>query len=231
MLFRTLLLADALDRIKAVGIEFVDVWAAHGDPAAISPSDLKAEMDGRGLRASSITAYSISGDAMLQRITYAAELGARTVISAAPMRDYDRREAADDVRAYGRAAQEVGVTFCLAHKAETWMDTAEEVASFLDDVGHPRVQLSIDPPQAAREGITFESLADAAGARLGHVYLDQVSSDGADALAPMFDLLEERNYYGMFTFSGRGMESLSAEDAQASLGAAREHVLRVSKPG
>ena len=217
LLFRAQSLDRALDGVKAAGIDHVDLWAAptvlaHVDPAAESAADVQAGLESRGLRASSVTAIATSGDDMLQRISFAAELGARVVIATAPPRDYDRREAADDVRAYGRTAQESGVTLCLAHQAETWMDTAEEVASFLDDVGHPRVQLSLDPAQAVRDGLTFEALADAAGARIGHVHLAGADPDNSDALGAMLDQLEERNYYGMFTFSWDGTADLPPED-------------------
>ena len=237
LLFRAQPLDRALDGVKATGIEHVDLWAAptvlaHVDPAAESAADVQAVLTARGLRASSLTAYATSGDAMRQRISFAGELGARVVIAAAPHRDYDRREAADDVRAYGRTAQEAGVTVCLIHQADTWMDTAEEVASFLDDVGHPRVQLSLDPAQAARDGLTFEALADAAGTRLGHVHLTHAADAGnSDALGDMFDLFEERNYYGMFTFSWQGTDSLPPEEVEASVREARAHVLKVSKAG
>ncbi len=236
LLFRAQSLDRALDGVKAAGIDHVDLWAAptvlaHVDPAAESAADVQAGLEARGLRASSVTAIATSGDDMLQRISFAAALGARVVIATAPPRDYDRREAADDVRAYGRTAQEAGVTLCLAHQAETWMDTAEEVASFLDDVGHPRVQLSLDPAQAARDGLTFEALADAAGARIGHVHLASADPDNSDALGAMLDQLEERNYYGMFTFSWDGTADLPPEQVEATVREARAHVLEVSKAG
>ena len=235
MLFRAQSLDEALEGIRAAGIEHVDLWAApdvlpHVDPVSDGSAQLRSTLASHGLRASSVTAHSTSGEEMLQRISFASALGARTVISAAPMRDCDRREAADDVRAYGRAAQDAGVTFCLAHQAGTWMDTAEDVASFLDDIGHPRVQLSIDLWQAAREGIAFEALADAAGTRVGHIYVAEATNEGDEqALGAMFELLEERNYYGMFTFSWQGMEGLTREAVSTSVREAREQALRVSK--
>ena len=237
LLFRAQSLDRALDGVKAAGIEHVDLWAAptvlaHVDPAVESAADVQAVLEARGLRASSVTAVATSGDTMLQRISFAAELGARVVIATAPRRDYDRREAADDVRAYGRTAQEAGVTLCLAHQADTWMDTAEEVSSFLDDVGHPRVQLSLDPAQAARDGITFKALADAAGTRIGHVHLTHAADSGnSNTLGAMLDQLEERNYYGMFTFSWDGTDNLPPEEVEATVREARAHVLEVSKAG
>ena len=47
----------------------------------------------------------------------------------------------------------------------------------------------------------------------------------------MFDLLEERNYYGMFTFSWPGTEDLATDAVQTGVREARAHALRASKAG
>ena len=128
------------------------------------------------------------------------------------------------------------------------MDTAEGVASFLDDVGHPRVQLSLGPTHAQLVGVPLRDLADAAGNRIGHAYLwsfpngaksyadlgdgdDQIPGNGGVNFRALTQLLEERNYTGMFTFMWQGTEGWSLSRIADGLARARAHVLSVSKAG
>ena len=253
LLYRSYSLEEALDGIAQSDVGYVDIWAvpdvlAHVDPAGDDPASVEAKLAERGLRASSVTVYGASGDDMVRRMGFAGGIGAETVITTAPPCDYDRREATDDVRALGRAAQEAGVTLCLTNCAGTWMDTAEAVAGFLDDVGHPRVQLSLGPPHAYVCGVSLEAIVAAAGNRVGQAYLwsvatgaqsadelgdgdDQTPGNGEIDFRAMTRLLEERNYHGMFTFMWHGTEGWSRERIGESLARAKAHVLAASKAG
>ena len=250
LLFRSLPLDDALKALAQTELTYVDLWATpgvleHVDPARESPAEVKARVEDQNLQASSISAYATFGNDLITRLEFAAAIGAPLVIGTAPMREYERREAADDVRALGRAAQDLGVTLALANHVGTWLDEPSEIASFLDDVGHPRVQLSLTPPHARLASTTLRAVADAADGRVGHTCLWSVSPDmrGADNLGPAEDqtpghgtvdfgaltsILDERNYFGMFTFIWGSTENVPAEQTVAAIAAARAHVLDVS---
>ncbi len=254
LLYRSLPLDRALDAIAQTEFPYVDLWAvpsvlAHVDPRRDDPGAIEAKLAQRGLRAASVTAYQTSGaDDLIAAMEFAGAIGARTVITDPPSRETDRRDATDDSRALGRAAMDAGVTLCLANRTGTWMDTAAEIASFLDDVGHPRVQLSFGPPHAVVANVSLRALAAAAGNRIGQAYLWSLASgattpdefgDG-DAQTPgngrihfgeLIRLLEERNYQGLFTFMWHGTEDWSVERIGAALAAARAHVLEASRAG
>ncbi|MBM4436703.1 MAG: sugar phosphate isomerase/epimerase [Actinobacteria bacterium] len=254
LLYRAFTLDRALDAIAPTGIGYVDLWAVPGFVEHVragkdTPASVAAKLKDRGLRASSISAYGLTGAAMVARLDFAGAIGARAVITTAPARDYDRHEATDDVRALGRAAQSAGVVLCLANHINTWMDTAEAIAGFLDDVGHPRVQLSFGPTHAYITPVTHEALAAAAGNRIGHAYLWSLASgaktrdeygDG-DAQTPsptngvdfrsMLRVLEQRNYNGFYTFMWHGTEHWPLKRIAASLAGARAHVVAMAKAG
>ena len=253
LLYRSLPLDRALDAIAQTDFTYVDLWAvpgvlAHVDPRQDDSAVIEAKLTERGLRAASVTAYQTAADDLIAAMDFAGAIGARTVITDAPPREADRRDAADDSRALGRAALEAGVTLCLANRAGTWMDTAAEIASFLDDVGHPRVQISFGPPHAVVANVSLHALADAAGNRIGQAYLwslaagattpdefgdgdAQTPGNGSIDLGELMGLLEERNYNGLFTFMWHGTEDWSLERIGAALAAARAHVLEASRTG
>ena len=252
LLFRSLSLDDALKELARTELTYVDLWATPGVlehivPGRDAPGDVKALVEDLNLRPSSISAYGAFGNELVARLEFAAAIGAPLVIGTAPVREYERREAADDVRALGRAAQDLGVTLALANQVGTWLDEPAEIASFLDDVGHPRVQLSLTPPHVRLASTTLRAVADAADGRVGHTCLWSVSSAmrDADNLGPAEDqapghgtvdfgslttMLDERNYFGMFTFIWGSTEDVSADETVAAIAAARAHVLDVSKP-
>ncbi|MYA58989.1 MAG: sugar phosphate isomerase/epimerase [Chloroflexi bacterium] len=252
LLFRSLSLDDALKSLAQTDLTYVDLWATpgvleHVDPARDIPADVQARVEDHNLRPSSISAYATFGNDLVARLEFAAAIGAPLVIGTAPVREYERREAADDVRALGRAAQDLGVTLALANQVGTWLDEPSEIASFLDDVGHPRVQLSLTPPHARLASTTLRAVADAADGRVGHTCLWSVSPamQDADNLGPAEDqapghgtvdfraltsMLDERNYFGMFTFIWGSTENVPAEQTVAAIAAARAHVLDVSTP-
>ena len=252
LLFRSLSLGDALTALAQTELTYVDLWATPGvlehlDPMRDSPGDVKAQVEDLNLRPSSISAYATFGNDLVARLEFAAAIGAPLVIGTAPMREYERREAADDVRALGRAAQDLGVTLALANQVGTWLDEPAEIASFLDDVGHPRVQLSLTPPHVRLASTTLRAVADAADGRVGHTCLWSVSPAmrNADELGPAADqapgrgtvdfgaltsMLDERNYFGMFTFIWGSTDDVPAEETVAAIAAARAHVLDVSTP-
>ena len=252
LLFRSLSLGDALTALAQTELTYVDLWATPGvlehlDPMRDSPGDVKAQVEDLNLRPSSISAYATFGNDLVARLEFAAAIGAPLVIGTAPMREYERREAADDVRALGRAAQDLGVTLALANQVGTWLDEPAEIASFLDDVGHPRVQLSLTPPHVRLASTTLRAVADAADGRVGHTCLWSVSPAmrDADELGPAADqapgrgtvdfgaltsMLDERNYFGMFTFIWGSTDDVPVEETVAAISAARAHVLDVSTP-
>ncbi len=252
LLFRSLSLGDALAALAQTELTYVDLWATPGvlehlDPMRDSPGDVKAQVEDLNLRPSSISAYATFGNDLVARLEFAAAIGAPLVIGTAPLREYERREAADDVRALGRAAQDLGVTLALANQVGTWLDEPAEIASFLDDVGHPRVQLSLTPPHVRLTSTTLRAVADAADGRVGHTCLWSVSPAmrDADELGPAADqapgrgtvdfgaltsMLDERNYFGMFTFIWGSTDDVPAEETVAAIRAARAHVLDVSTP-
>ena len=252
LLFRSLSLGDALTALAQTELTYVDLWATPGvlehlDPMRDSPGDVKAQVEDLNLRPSSISAYATFGNDLVARLEFAAAIGAPLVIGTAPMREYERREAADDVRALGRAAQDLGVTLALANQVGTWLDEPAEIASFLDDVGHPRVQLSLTPPHVRLASTTLRAVADAADGRVGHTCLWSVSPAmrDADELGPAADqapghgtvdfgaltsMLDERNYFGMFTFIWGSTDDVPVEETVAAISAARAHVLDVSIP-
>jgi sugar phosphate isomerase/epimerase len=252
LLFRSQSLDAALQALAQTELTYVDLWATpsvleHVDPASASPAEVKARVEDHNLRPSSISAYATFGNDLVARLEFAAAIGAPLVIGSAPTREYERREAADDVRALGRAAQDLGVTLALANQVGTWLDEPSEIASFLDDVGHPRVQLSLTPPHARLAGTTLRAVADAADGRVGHTCLWSVSPSMSDAdnLGPAEDqapgqgtidfgaltsLLDERNYFGMFTFIWGSTEDVPVAETVAAIEAARAHVLDVSTP-
>ena len=252
LLFRSLSLDDALTALAQTELTYVDLWSTPGvlehlDPMRDSPGDVKAQVEDLNLRPSSISAYATVGNDLVARLEFAAAIGAPLVIGTAPVREYERREAADDVRALGRAAQDLGVTLALANQVGTWLDEPAEIASFLDDVGHPRVQLSLTPPHVRLASTTLRAVADAADGRVGHTCLWSVSPAmrDADDLGPAADqapgrgtvdfgalttMLDERNYFGMFTFIWGSTEHVPAEETVAAIASARAHVLDVSKP-
>ncbi len=251
LLYRSFTLDEALDGIAQSGFAYVDLWAvpavlAHVDPSADDPSQIKARLAERGLLGSSITVYGATDAEVGAALKFAAAIGARTVIATAPPVDYERREASDDVRALGRDAQEAGVSLCLTNQQDTWVGGPEEIASFLDDVGHPRVQLSLSPPHAHVAGDSIEAIADAAGNRIGHTYLwsvaaeaaseddfgpseDQVPGQGAVDVGALMGMLETRGYNGNFTFMWHGTQTWSLQQICDRLVAARAHVLEASK--
>ena len=252
LLFRSLSLGDALTALAQTELTYVDLWATPGvlehlDPMRDSPGDVKAQVEDLNLRPSSISAYATFGNDLVARLEFAAAIGAPLVIGTAPMREYERREAADDVRALGRAAQDLGVTLALANQVGTWLDEPAEIASFLDDVGHPRVQLSLTPPHVRLASTTLRAVADAADGRVGHTCLWSVSPAmrDADELGPAADqapgrgtvdfgaltsMLDERNYFGMFTFIWGSTDDVPVEETVAAISAARAHMLDVSTP-
>ena len=252
LLFRSLSLDDALTALAQTELTYVDLWSTPGvlehlDPMRDSPGDVKAQVEDLNLRPSSISAYATVGNDLVARLEFAAAIGAPLVIGTAPVREYERREAADDVRALGRAAQDLGVTLALANQVGTWLDEPSEIASFLDDVGHPRVQLSLTPPHVRLASTTLRAVADAADGRVGHTCLWSVSPAmrDADDLGPAADqapgqgtvdfraltsMLDERNYFGMFTFIWGSTEHVPAAETVAAIASARAHVLDVSKP-
>ncbi len=250
LLFRSLSLDGALQALAKTDLHYVDLWASpgmleHVDPARDAAADVKAKLADANLRPSSISAYATFGNELVARLEFAAAIGAPTVIATAPVREYERREASDDVRALGRAAQDLGVTLALANQVGTWLDEPEEIASFLDDVGHPRVQLSLTPPHARLASTTLRAVINAAEDRVGHACLWSVGTSmlGPDDLGPgdeqapgngtvdfgaLTGLLEERNYFGMYTFVWDGTADWPEDRALSTIAAARAHVLAVA---
>ena len=111
LLFSSLSLDDALAAIAKTKLSYVDLWSTpdtlmHVDPERDSAGELKAKLEDNNLRPSSISAHATFGSDLVKRLDLAAAIGAPLVIGTAPVREYERREASDDVRALGRAAQE-----------------------------------------------------------------------------------------------------------------------------
>ena len=253
MLYRSVRLGDALTAIAGLEIDFVDLWSApehleHVNPAQVDASETRALVEGLGLRVSSLSAYGVSGDAMVERLNFAGAVGARTVIAHAPPLTEDKREAADDTRALGRAAQEAGVTLCLSNRDGTWVGKPKDAEGFLDDVGHPRVQLSLSPPHAQVAGVSLRRLVEAVGGRVGHAYLwsaarnaasedafgepgDQVPGMGSVDFDRIMDLLEEHNYNGMFTFAWQGTEAWGVDLVAEAVARGKSHVLEIARAG
>ncbi len=252
LLYRSFSLGEALEAIAGLEIGYVDLWAAagqleHVDPAESDAGAVRALIEGAGLRVSSLSAYGLSGDEMVARLGFAGALGARTVIGEAPSLDQERREAADDTRALGRAAQEAGVTLCLSNRGGTWVGRPEDTSGFLDDVGHPRVQLSLSPPHAQAAGVPLRRLVEAVGGRVGHAYLwsaaqsaseetfgdadEQIPGNGAVDFDRMTALLEEHGYNGMFTLAWQGAENWELDRVSEAVRRARAHVLEVTRAG
>lgn len=251
LLFRSMPFADVLKAIAKTKLGYVDLWSTpgilqHVDPERDSVTDITAQLSDYNLRPASVSAYATFGDDLLTRLDFAAGIGAPTVIATAPSREYERHEATDDVRALGRAAQERGVTLALANQIDTWLDEPSEIASFLDDVGHPRIQLSVTPPHARLVKTTLRALLQAAGNRVGHTCLWSASSEmnSADDLGPAEDqvpesgtvdfgaliaTLEENNYFGMYTFLWGGTQDWSEGRTVEAINSARSHILKVSK--
>ena len=251
LLFSSLSLDDALAAIAKTKLSYVDLWSTpdtlmHVDPERDSAGELKAKLEDNNLRPSSISAHATFGSDLVKRLDLAAAIGAPLVIGTAPVREYERREASDDVRALGRAAQERGITLALANQVGTWLDEPGEISSFLDDVGHPRVTLSLTPPHARLAGTTLRAVVDAAGTRLGNVCLwsvspniksvdhlgpgeDQVPGNGKTDFGAITHMLEDRNYFGMFTFIWNGTQDWTIAQTVSHVEKARGHVLAVAK--
>ena len=251
LLFRSMAFDDVLKAISKTELSYVDLWSTpsvlqHVDPGHDSVAEIKAKLSDYNLLPASVSAYTTFGDDLVSRIDFAAGIGAPTVIATAPNREHERHEATDDVRALGRAAQERGVTLALANQVDTWLDEPGEIASFLDDVGHPRVQLSLTPPHARLVKTTLRAVMQAAGNRVGHTCLwsasasihsaddlgpadDQVPGSGTVDFGALTETLEENNYFGMYTFLWGGTADWSERRTVAAIKAARSHVLEVAK--
>jgi sugar phosphate isomerase/epimerase len=251
LLFRSLSLDDTLAALAKTKLSYVDLWSTpgslmHVDPDRDSASEIKAKLADHNLRPSSISAHATFSSDLVKRLDFAAAIGAPLVIGTAPVREYERREASDDIRALGRAAQDRGVTLALANQVGTWLDEPSEISSFLDDVGHPRVTLSLTPPHARLAGTTLRAVLEAAGNRLGNVCLwsvspsitsvdamgpgeDQVPGNGTVDFRAITSMLDNRSYFGMFTFVWNGTQDWTIAQTLSHVEKARQHVLEVAK--
>jgi sugar phosphate isomerase/epimerase len=152
-------LAEALDELAGLDLEFVEIWLGH---ATTDSKEVARALTERGLNAAAVSAGGLySGETSAPARAFELALTVRAPIVAACITPSLLPAIAGTVPR--------GVTLCVENHWDQPLATAVEVGRAIE--GRPAVKACLDTGHALLAGVAPEHFASTLGARLGHVHL------------------------------------------------------------
>jgi L-ribulose-5-phosphate 3-epimerase len=230
----------ALRHLQSIGIRHVEI----GVPAPEKVASTIAELSEHGLSVSTLMApcdLSQPAAQMTPSCQTAREMGVPILFISAKAGDLPRPQAYARLRELAEIADEHGVTLSL----ETHPDLAESSAiarETIEGVGHPRLGWNldtanlyyytqgIDAVEECRRGLDLIRSVHLKDTNGGYrTWYFPALGQGIVDFGAVFRLLNERGFYGPFTFELEGIEgeSLSEAETQERVARSLDHLRRL----
>jgi L-ribulose-5-phosphate 3-epimerase len=231
---------NALRHLQSIGIRHVEVGVPSPDQADSTAQELREH----GLSVSTLMApcdLSQPAKAIALPCQVARQMGVPILFISAKAGDLPRPQAYARLRELATVADGYGVTLSM----ETHPDLAENAAiarETIEAVGHPRLGWNldtanlyyytqgIDAVEECRRGLDLIRSVHLKDTNGGYrTWYFPALGQGVVDFGGVFRLLNERGFYGPFTFELEGIEgeSLTEEETQARVAGSLEHLRKL----